>query len=77
MPVVNVGTRENPSYLPVEVCLVEPGQPAKSKLTPMQTRNMLSFAVRGPASNAYSIVSKGTAVLGLKNLLNPTLVCVL
>ncbi|KAH2990860.1 hypothetical protein KXV72_003163 [Aspergillus fumigatus] len=73
MPVVNVGTRENPSYLPVEVCLVEPGQPAKSKLTPMQTRNMLSFAVRGPASNAYSIVSKGTAVLGLKNPLNPTL----
>ncbi|EAW15209.1 putative RNA interference and gene silencing protein (Qde2) [Aspergillus clavatus NRRL 1] len=73
MPVVNVGTRENPSYLPVEVCIVEPGQPAKSKLTPFQTRNMLAFAVRTPPQNAQSIVSKGTDVLGLKDPLNPTL----
>lgn len=74
MPVVNVGTRDNPSYLPVEVCVVEPGQTAKSKLTPNQTRNMLSFAVRGPAQNAQSIVTKGTSVLGFGKPLNPTLV---
>lgn len=71
---MNVGTRENPSYLPVDVCEVESGQPAKSKLTPNQTRNMLSFAVRAPALNAHSIVSKGTNVLGFGNSLNPTLV---
>ncbi|KAF9894376.1 hypothetical protein FE257_007879 [Aspergillus nanangensis] len=65
LPVVNVGTRENPSYLPVEACMVEPGQPAKAKLSPSQTRNMMSFAVRPPAQNAESIVKNGTQVLGL------------
>lgn len=73
MPVVNVGTRDRPSYLPVEVCEVEPGQPASSKLSPNQTRNMLNFAVRSPAQNAQSIVNKGTKVLGLGDPLNPTL----
>lgn len=71
MPVVNVGTRENPSYLPVEVCMVEPGQPAKAKLSPNQTRNMLNFAVRSPPQNAESIVSTGLRVLGLAPS-NPT-----
>ncbi|KAE8382191.1 ribonuclease H-like domain-containing protein [Aspergillus bertholletiae] len=65
MPVINVGTTENPSYLPVEVCEVEPGQPAKTKLTPNQTRNMLNFAVRAPRQNATSIVTTGTRLLGL------------
>lgn len=74
-PVVNVGTRENPSYLPVDVCEVVLGQPAGSKLTPNQTRNMLSFAVRGPAQNAMSIVNKGTNMLGFNSSLNHTFVC--
>lgn len=73
MPVVNVGNKQNPSYLPVDVCIVEPGQPAGSKLTPNQTRNMLNFAVRAPALNAQSIVRQGSQVLGLTG--NPTLVC--
>ncbi|KAL4925470.1 putative RNA interference and gene silencing protein (Qde2) [Aspergillus undulatus] len=76
MPVVNVGTIAQPSYLPVDVCIVEPGQPAKSKLSPNQTRQMLNFAVRGPAENARSIASKGTATLGIGDNANanPTLV---
>ncbi|GKZ25641.1 hypothetical protein AbraIFM66951_007099 [Aspergillus brasiliensis] len=74
MPVVNVGTRENPSYLPVEVCEVVPGQQANAKLTPSQTRNMLNFAVRSPPHNAQSIVAQGTDVLGLGASPNPTLV---
>ncbi|OOO13115.1 stem cell self-renewal protein Piwi [Aspergillus oryzae] len=65
MPVINVGTTENPSYLPVEVCEVVPGQPAKAKLSPNQTRNMLNFAVRAPPQNAASIVTTGTQLLGL------------
>ena len=64
-PVVNVGNKENPSYLPAEVCQVEPGQPAGAKLAPNQTRNMLNFAVRGPAENARSIVAKGPETLSL------------
>lgn len=73
MPVVNVGNRQNPSYLPVEVCIVEPGQPAGAKLTSNQTRNMLNFAVRTPALNAQSIVRQGSQVLGLAGE-NPILV---
>lgn len=65
IPVVNVGTRESPSYLPAEVCFVQPGQPAGVKLAPNQTRNMLNFAVRSPAENAKFIVEKGVQVLGL------------
>jgi hypothetical protein len=74
MPVVNVGTKAQPSYLPVEVCRVEPGQTAKGKLTPNQTREMLKFAVRTPAQNALSIVNRGTETLGIGQSPNPTLV---
>jgi len=73
MPVMNVGNRQNPSYLPVEVCMVEQGQPAGAKLSGDQTRHMLNFAVRTPALNAGSVVNRGNRVLGLAGQ-NPTLV---
>ena len=63
-PVVNVGNKANPSYLPADVCIVLPGQPADAKLTPDQTANMISFAVRNPKANATSIVGRGLASLG-------------
>ncbi|KAF2969330.1 hypothetical protein GQX73_g4243 [Xylaria multiplex] len=65
LPVVNVGTRENPSYLPAQVCIVLPGQPAKQHLSSFQTQKMIGFAVRGPADNVKSIVSKGLETAGL------------
>jgi hypothetical protein len=76
LPVVNVGTRERPVYLPADVCEVEAGQPVKNKLSPRQTQNMLNFAVKGrmPAQNAQSIASKGVGVLGIGQPLNATLV---
>ena len=76
LPVINVGSRERPVYVPCEVCDIEPGQPAKSKLSGDQTSAMLKFAVMGrkPGQNAQSIVSKGVAMLGLGQPLNPTLV---
>ncbi|KAL4957388.1 ribonuclease H-like domain-containing protein [Aspergillus filifer] len=74
LPVVNVGNPAQPSYLPMEVCMVEPGQPAKSKLSPDQTRKMLNFAVRNPGANARSIVEKGQKTLGIGASANPTLV---
>ncbi|KAJ5591873.1 uncharacterized protein N7459_002242 [Penicillium hispanicum] len=75
MPVVNVGTREKPVYLPVEACEVEPGQPVGTKLSPNQTSNMLGFAVIGrkPAQNAQSIATKGVGMMGLGEPLNATL----
>ena len=67
-PVVNVGNRENPNYLPAEVCQVLPGQTIKRRLSPEQTQAMITFACRKPYENAESIVGDGKAVLGL----NPT-----
>jgi len=74
-PVVNVGSRTDPNYLPVEVCEVPIGQPVNSKLSPEQTKNMLDFAVRGrsPAQNAEAITTNGVGILGIDPL-NETLV---
>lgn len=76
MPVMNCGTHEKPVYLPVEVCEVESGQPYKSKISPIQTSNMLGFAVMGrrPAQNAESIVTNGVNMLRLGGQQNPVLV---
>ncbi|TVY84069.1 Protein argonaute [Lachnellula suecica] len=71
--VINVGTRQNPSYLPPDVCVVIAGQPSGAKLTPGQTQNMINFAVRRPTANAQSIVGNGTRLLGIAQPMNPTL----
>ncbi|KAJ9220490.1 hypothetical protein DTO169C6_7234 [Paecilomyces variotii] len=72
LPVVNVGSRENPTYLPAEVCEVRAGQAANAKLSSRQTQNMIRFAVRRPVDNAQSIVTSGVSLLGF-NSANPTL----
>ncbi|TVY52831.1 Protein argonaute 1B [Lachnellula cervina] len=64
-PIVNVGNREHPNYLPAEVCVVLPGQTIKRRLSPDQTQQMITFACRRPNQNADSIVTDGKAVLGL------------
>ncbi|CAI6238420.1 unnamed protein product [Periconia digitata] len=71
-PVVNCGNKENPIYLPVEVCAVMEGQPYNSKLDSNQTSNMINFAVRPPFQNAGIIVEQGLATVGLMNN-NPNL----
>ncbi|KAI0902933.1 putative RNA interference and gene silencing protein [Ustulina deusta] len=65
LPVINVGGKENPSYLPAVVCHVRPGQPAGTKLSPSQGQQMIRFAVRRPAQNARSIVTSGQ-LLGIE-----------
>lgn len=65
IPVVNVGTKENPSYLPTEVCVVMPGQAYRAQLDRKQTQQMIRFAVRRPWENANSIVSQGFQTAGL------------
>lgn len=64
-PVINVGNRQNPRYLPAEVCEVIPGQPVGSKLNSAQTSSMIKFACRTPGLNAQSISDAGRKVLGL------------
>jgi eukaryotic translation initiation factor 2C len=73
IPVVNVGNRQNPSYLPVDACIVLRGQPTTTKLSPSQTQQMITFAVRKPVQNATSITTKGVQVLGIGGEPNTTL----
>ncbi|KAL1595006.1 hypothetical protein SLS59_008557 [Nothophoma quercina] len=65
LSVVNCGNRENPMYLPPEVCVVVSGQPSKAKLDSGQTQQMIRHAVRKPWDNAPSIVEQGIQVAGL------------
>lgn len=60
-PVLNVGTREDPQYLPVELCWVNPGQAYRRLLSGNQTSEMLRFAARFPNLNAISIAGTGVA----------------
>jgi eukaryotic translation initiation factor 2C len=66
LPVLNVGTRSDPSYLPAELATVLPGQPVRRLLSGNQTDHMLRFAARAPRHNAESIV--GTPGNGLKTM---------
>ncbi|KAI4727686.1 Piwi-domain-containing protein [Aureobasidium sp. EXF-10728] len=66
LPVLNVGTRSDPSYLPIELATVLPGQPVKRLLSGGQTEHMLRFAARAPRLNAESIA--GTPGNGLKTM---------
>jgi eukaryotic translation initiation factor 2C len=75
-PVVNVGSRQNPTYLPVDVLEVPAGQAVGSKLSPNQTSRMLKFAVirRNPAENALAIETRGVNMLGIGEQHHETLV---
>ncbi|KAL8687809.1 MAG: hypothetical protein Q9224_005045 [Gallowayella concinna] len=68
LPVVNVGTSANPSYLPAEACVVVAGQNWQQKLDPQHTAEMIRFAVRPPSKNATSIERDGPSAIGLSNL---------
>ncbi|KAI4711216.1 hypothetical protein J4E89_003781 [Alternaria sp. Ai002NY15] len=70
LPVVNCGNRENPMYLPAEVCIVVPGQPSKAKLDGGQTQTMIRYAVRKPWENARSILNEGVSTVGLDESTN-------
>ncbi|KAI0401714.1 ribonuclease H-like domain-containing protein [Xylaria palmicola] len=72
LPVVNVGTRERPSYLPAQICVVIAGQPAKYHLSP-QPQKLNQFTVRSPGDNVKSIVSKGLSTAGLSGNTFPQL----
>ena len=73
LPVVNVGSQDHPSYLPIDVCVVQRGQPARTNLSPDQTKQMISFAVRKPVENTTSIITNVPRVLGIDMQANSTL----
>ncbi|KAL2803243.1 putative RNA interference and gene silencing protein [Aspergillus granulosus] len=65
LPVVRLLARsKNPSYVPAEVCIVRSGQPAAVHLSAEQEQRIMDIAIRSPAENARSIVTKGSELLG-------------
>lgn len=66
LPLLNVGTRSDPSYLPIELASVLPGQPVRRLLSGSQPEHMLRFAARAPRLNAESIA--GTPGNGLRTM---------
>ncbi|KAI9763510.1 MAG: hypothetical protein M1840_000463 [Geoglossum simile] len=73
LPLVNVGNRVNPVYLPPQVCTVLNGQPTKAKLSGASTDAMMRFAARMPFENAQSIIGEGATVIGLHPPANASL----
>ncbi|KAK5652265.1 hypothetical protein OQA88_10613 [Cercophora sp. LCS_1] len=73
IPVVNVGTRGRPTYLPPEFCFIFAGQNATSKLNHAQIQKMAQFAARKPWENATSIISDGLGTVGLDSRTNALL----
>ncbi|KAI0477781.1 Piwi-domain-containing protein [Xylariaceae sp. FL0804] len=66
-PVVNVGTKSRPVYMPAELLRVIPGQVLRRKTNADETKAMIRFACRAPSENATSISRNGRGVLQLDN----------
>ncbi|OHE98025.1 piwi domain-containing protein [Colletotrichum orchidophilum] len=65
MPLVNLGTRDKPTFFPAEQCTIIAGQAVRSKLNGEETTAMLNFACRSPFRNAISLTVDSCQALGL------------
>ena len=63
-PVVNVGTLQDPVWIPPELCTVMPGQMFRRRLDEHQTSEMINYAARQPTENAKSI-EEGLGLMGI------------
>ncbi|OTA55625.1 Piwi-domain-containing protein [Hypoxylon sp. EC38] len=65
LPVVNVGTRQKPIYLPSELCKILSGQKAKVDLDERQKNTVTKTSIRDPVDNMGDIVRHGIKTIGL------------
>lgn len=61
VPVLNIGSRSDPKYMPMELCTVLPGQSYNKLLGGNETGEMVKFAARPPNLNAMSIAGTQAA----------------
>ncbi len=71
LPVVNIGSRDKPNWLPAELCEIEDGNVYRDKLNDKETAEMIKHACNKPMVNAENIVNKGFPSLGLSPLMSP------
>lgn len=67
MPIVNLGNRERPLWVPAELCTILPGQPFRKRLDPDQTAKMTKCGVMRPAESAGHIVNSVPDILGIES----------
>ena len=67
IPVINIGSKSIPNYVPAELCNVMDGQDYRLKLDTDQTTSMLKFAVNQPWFNFTYIEHRSPPVLGLSS----------
>ena len=67
LPVVNVGNREHPKYLPAEVCTTLTWQNSRSKNGPKQTMELINFAfVRHGRMHTFSTTTVSMPLVFLR-----------
>ena len=64
LPIIDVGGPGRPSYIPAELCDIEPGEPYLGRLGPKETSEMLRVASRRPAENTAIIMESAMQRLG-------------
>ncbi|KAF9267138.1 argonaute-like protein [Marasmius fiardii PR-910] len=66
VPVIDIRnpSKRTPVWVPAELCLIEPGQPYRAKLSSFETSQMIKVACVSPTTNAQSIVGEGFSRLG-------------
>lgn len=77
LTVFSSGTKDDPIWIPAELCTVMPGQPYGRKLNGNQTTRMLTIAARPPAENASRIMAEdgGLGLIGVLPEVSENLVC--
>ncbi|KAI1090938.1 Piwi-domain-containing protein [Rostrohypoxylon terebratum] len=69
-PIVNVGSRQRPTYLLPELCTVMPGQRARTEASPDQTAKMIRLSVRASWEEVQDITENGLEAVGLSTNTN-------
>lgn len=65
LPVVDVGSAKRSNWIPAELCVMEPGNAYRGKLSDRETAQMIKYACNPPAVNAEAIMRNGLPTLGL------------
>ncbi|KIY63007.1 Piwi-domain-containing protein [Cylindrobasidium torrendii FP15055 ss-10] len=67
IPVVNLGSPSKKTWIPAELCVIEPGNPLRGRLGEREVANMIKFACNPPAVNANRIANDGFDKMKLRD----------
>jgi hypothetical protein len=71
LPVINLGTRQKPNYVPAELCEILPGCIFRDRLSSFETSKMMNVACKPPHENAQAITEIGFPFLGFSQQNSP------